>query len=74
MAMAGKISYLYGDKGEGDRILNKLSELAVRDNAIEEIYEPQLSFKPVSTYFYKAETPFSWGAASVLEALNQKNK
>jgi hypothetical protein len=68
-ALAAKAALTSGDRGEGERILETLSRIAVRDGAIAEIYSPAPGLPLKKTALYISEMPFSWGSGCVLEAL-----
>lgn len=69
MGLSAEICYRHGDVEEGDRILKKLLELALRDKCLAEVYEHRREMKMVDTWLFTSEYPFSWSGAYVLEAL-----
>ncbi|MDR3606703.1 MAG: hypothetical protein P4M08_04895 [Oligoflexia bacterium] len=69
IALSAKIAKTRNDLAEYERIVRKLAELAARDRAIVEVYAPKSSLPPYRSWLYRSETPFSWGAAFVLDAL-----
>ncbi|MFN8369935.1 MAG: hypothetical protein U0T83_04830 [Bacteriovoracaceae bacterium] len=70
IAYSAKISYLMNDKNEGQRILNKLQEIALRDGVIYEIYRQNDNLTVWNSFLYKSEGPFSWGSGVTIEALH----
>lgn len=73
MALSAKVAWLYGDCNESKKILGILSNLAIRDQAIGEIYSPKSDFPLHRTWIYRSEIPFSWGASYVLDAIHTVN-
>ncbi len=70
MALSAKVAGQMGDRAESGRILETLSRLATRDQAITEVYSPDSAELPLfKSWIYRSETPFSWGSAFVLDAL-----
>jgi hypothetical protein len=73
VAEALKIAYLREDAGIADRLLGTLEEWLTKFKSVHEIYEfKKEEWHPVRRPFYRAEVPFSWGAAKILEALSAK--
>ena len=73
MAWYAKIAYKMGDFENGDRILERLQQLVVRDQTVEEIYNYNSKLGPVRRLFYRSERPFTWGAAKILETLEYRS-
>ena len=67
MAYASIVAYKQGDAGEAQRLKSFLETLIRRDQTINEIYDSPRGFHAYSSYLYRSESPFSWGAAYVLE-------
>lgn len=61
-----RIAYLRGDRDRGDRLLEELGRWDAEEKFLSEIYEDGA---PVRTMLYRSESPFTWTAAKVLEAL-----
>ncbi len=72
MAYSALISYKLGDKLEGDRISQILNRIIMRDKTICEIYFSDKDYEPYHTFLYKSESPFSWGAAFVIQMIESK--
>jgi hypothetical protein len=70
IALSAKTAARMQDPDESKAILQKLTILAARDKAITEIYSRQLSL--FQSWIYRSETPFSWGAGFVLDALQMR--
>lgn len=67
MAEAARISALYGDTEESQRILMQLEKACAALGKVPEILDKDL--RPSETIFFKSELCFSWGAGKCLEAL-----
>lgn len=72
MAYAAKAARDLGDHVEADRIFLELTQLIERDKTVAEIYSNRENNPVWESILFRAESPFSWGAASVLEYLNRK--
>ena len=70
MGLSAKVALLCGDADEGARILKVISALAVRDHGIAEVFEPKSELPIWCSRFFRAEMPFSWGSAFILDALS----
>lgn len=57
------------DEDQIQKTLNTLSKITERDKVIYEIYQTENGFKPFHTWIYNSESPFSWGAGQIVEAL-----
>lgn len=69
IAFAGKIAHRYGDFSAANLIFSSLQQLAIRDDAISEIYSPAPNLPKFKSKLYKSSSPFSWGSAMTLESL-----
>lgn len=69
IGLSAKVAYLMGDFEAGDKILDNLQAMAVRDGAIAEVFRWDPPFRIFQTTFYMAEKPFSWGAGMILDAV-----
>ena len=68
-ALSGNVARHEADGHEALRIFLKLAKMAARDGVIGEIYDTDPTLAPYRHWLYYSETPFSWGAANILEAL-----
>jgi glycogen debranching enzyme len=68
-ALSAKVAMQMQDFDEANRILSKLEAQAVRDNGIYEILENDVSLTPVERAFYQSESPFTWAAGIILQAI-----
>lgn len=68
MAEAARIAKLVGDHQEADRIYSQLHVLTSTTGHVAEVYELEKNV-PVKRGFYRSESPFSWGAAKLVESL-----
>lgn len=68
MAEAARTAKLVGDPAESDRIYAALQALTEASGKVAEVYELEAN-TPVKRGFYRSESPFSWGAAKVIESL-----
>jgi glycogen debranching enzyme len=59
LARAGRIDEAHG-------ILSRIAEVIVRDQQVHEVYGPD--GKPLSSFWYKSESPLSWNAGMVVYA------
>jgi hypothetical protein len=71
IALAAKIAWKMNDYGQAARIVDRLADIAKRDQSIVEIYSPTPDLEPFSSWLYNAERPFSWGAAFVLDLVGE---
>lgn len=70
MGESAKVAFLMNDFEEGNRILNSLEEAAA--GTIHEIYLiKNETLKPMHSPLYVSESPFTWGAAKIIEAIKQ---
>lgn len=69
MALSAKISHRMGDTKRAERVLGKLADNAQRDGTVVEVYRHEPALRPWSSWIYKSERPFSWGAGFVVDAL-----
>lgn len=67
MGFAGKVAYLQQDMDSFKKIHSRISDMLKRDQAVCEVYEPTESHRPVRTWAYRSERPFSWGAGYILD-------
>jgi hypothetical protein len=68
IALSYKVAKKMNDENEAIRIQNFLTQLIERDQSVHEIYNPDKNYIPFKSSIYFSESPFSWGAAFVLEA------
>lgn len=74
IAYAAKIAYKMNDIPTYNRIYANLNEMLQRDQTVFEIYNNNNNMTPFKSLLYKAESPFSWGSAFVLDmAKSTKN-
>jgi glycogen debranching enzyme len=59
---------LWGSKADHMTQRGTIEKILSRDQAVYEVYEPS-SLTPVRRRLYRSESPFSWGAACLAEAL-----
>ncbi len=69
MALSAKVAFKMNDKDCAFQILNKLQELAMRDQAIREVYKSEEELRPWESWIFKSEQDFSWGAGMILNTL-----
>jgi hypothetical protein len=67
IALSAKIAKKMNDDQEAERIHLFLDKLLLRDQTVNEIYNPENNFEAFSSPLYFSENPFSWGAAFILE-------
>lgn len=67
-AEAAKTALLVGDREEAARVFRALEEVCEACGEVPEVLDPE-SLAPFETLLYRAERPFSWGAAKIVEAL-----
>src|SRR5207247_551802 len=60
-ALAVRAWLAVGRKERALELAGRLAEIAERDGAIGEVYEPE-DGRPVKRLFYRSESPFSWGS------------
>lgn len=68
MAELARTAYLMNDRPSGDAILHRLARLETSGLCTEVFHDG----KKVQTLLYSSENPFTWTAAKVLEALQQR--
>ncbi len=68
-ALAIKTAARMGDEGTAQRLLSRWSGIVARDGDVGEIYQPTAGAEPFASLLYRSETPFTWGAAAFVEAL-----
>lgn len=68
-AEAAKTAFIVGDRAEGERILSVLEEVCLNLGEVPEVLDPE-TLSPFESLAYRSESPFSWGAAKILEALD----
>ncbi|MGB3675163.1 MAG: hypothetical protein WA988_12040 [Candidatus Nanopelagicales bacterium] len=68
MAEAARIAKLMGDQKEAEKIYVRLRQLTAITGEVAEVYEATKD-APVKRGFYRSESPFSWGAAKIVESL-----
>jgi glycogen debranching enzyme len=71
-AFASKVALKNGDSVEANRISTLLEELVVRDQEVTEIYFSDSKHQAFESSLYRSESPFSWGAAFIIEMIKQK--
>ncbi len=59
LARAGRVDEAHG-------ILSRIAEVIVRDQQVHEVYGP--NGKPLSSFWYKSESPLSWNAGMIVYA------
>jgi hypothetical protein len=69
MALAAKVADRMGDNQTASKILVNLARFARRDGSVAEIFSAKPPFKRWSSWCYRSEMPFSWGAGVLLDAL-----
>lgn len=69
LGLSAKVAGAMGDYETQERILHRLEPAARRDQAICEIYHPGPELTPYRSRLYRTESPFSWGAGMILDAL-----
>jgi glycogen debranching enzyme len=69
MALSAKVADRVGDEVTRTRVLCALTRAAHRDGTIAEIYAPLPRLPKWRSWIYRSETPFSWGAGMILDAL-----
>jgi hypothetical protein len=52
------------------KILDRLQELALQDQAIWEVYRNEEDLRPWESWLFKSEQDFSWGSGMILDALS----
>lgn len=67
MAYAAKIAYLKHDQANFQKIYSELERMINRDRTVFEIYNNDREKMPFSSMLYTSESPFSWGAAFVID-------
>lgn len=67
-AEVAKTAQLVGDGKEAERILSQLNEVCGYWGEVPEVLDP-VSGLPFQTWLYVSESPFSWAAGKILEAL-----
>lgn len=70
MAEAARIAKLMGDTKEAQKIYVRLRQLTGATGEVAEVYEASTT-APVKRGFYRSESPFSWGAAKIVESLSE---
>jgi glycogen debranching enzyme len=70
IALSAKVAYKMEDQPSALKILNRLQELAIRDQAIREVYKNEESLRPWESWLFKSEQDFSWGSGMILDALS----
>ncbi len=70
MALSAKVAHQVGDHPTARRVLRTLGQNARRDGAVTEIYAPKPGLPAFRSWLYASETPFSWGAGMVLDAIS----
>lgn len=67
MGEAARACILHNQREIAEEILSLLEKTALRDGTIGEVYDTR--GRLFRTFLYRSETPFSWGCAKILEAL-----
>ena len=68
---SAKICFFMQDHEEGQRILNQIELVAIRTKTIHEIYTiSENELVPYRSWLYVSESPFTWGAAKIIEAIS----
>ncbi len=70
MALSAKVAYRMDDRVSALKILNRLQELSLRDQAIREVYRNEEDLRPWESWLFKSEQDFSWGSGMILDALS----
>ena len=70
MALSAKVAYRMDDRVSALKILNRLQELSLRDQAIREVYRNEEDQRPWESWLFKSEQDFSWGSGMILDALS----
>lgn len=68
IALSAKVAKKMNDDREAQRIHSFLNKLVLRDQSVNEIYNPENNFEAFKSPLYISESPFSWGAAFILES------
>ena len=64
---SAKIALLMNDTRTFNRLYERLKAMLARDQVVYEIYKNNVGLTPFRSAFYKSESPFSWGAAFILD-------
>lgn len=67
MGEAARACLMNNQREKAEEMLSLLEQMALRDGTIGEIYDAQ--GRLFENFLYRSETPFSWGCAKILEAL-----
>lgn len=67
MGEAARVCLMNNQREKAEEMLSLLEQMALRDGTIGEIYDAQ--DRLFENFLYRSETPFSWGCAKILEAL-----
>lgn len=70
MGLQAIVAKKMGDAQEAKKILARLSTVANRDGGISEVFQFKPDLPRVRTYAFRAEIPFSWGAAYIVKAID----
>jgi glycogen debranching enzyme len=70
MALSAKVAHKMGDLSSALKILNRLQELSIRDQAIREVYRSEEALRPWESWLFQSEQDFSWGSGMILDALS----
>ncbi len=73
MALSSKVAYRMGDKQEAFKILNRLQDIVIRDQAVREVYQNEEELRPWESWLFKSEEDFSWGSGMILDAISKHN-
>lgn len=57
---------------EAEKLLNRITEVIVRDGAVHEVYSPTGEF--LSNFWYTSEAPLTWSAGMVVHACHVLNR
>jgi hypothetical protein len=66
-----KVAIVMKSEADIENLTALLGSLVERYGTVHEIYEMKDSLVPVERVLYRAERPFSWGAAKIIEAMAQ---
>jgi glycogen debranching enzyme len=69
LGLQGSAALAVGDLAEADRIRQLVESILIRDRVVGEVYRPWRSYTGFKSLLYRSETPFSWGAAFLVDFL-----
>jgi len=71
LGLQGSAALAVGDLAEAARIRGLIESILGRDGVVGEVYRPWRGYAGFKSVFYRSETPFSWGAAFLVDFLTQ---